>query len=660
MASRIDHGPPAAVGPDVSGITVDDLLLPTHPPRYGPVTRRLLVRTAALMGVLFVAGVALATAFESPYARAAGLSLILPGGGFLYDAWPLLFIATAVAMFFAVVLWWGLSALFTIPLVWVGAGALSVALARGPRLFVERDTTWEWAIPVVVLVYVALVAHAVVRSEKRYRSKLAEVTAINAFLRTATLPTPSKPDVEPTELDSELLRWTYDLALQPIDQFEGFDWGEQYHGGTCLRYQLCFLGEALAVCAANLLPNYTQVIEPSMANLIEKMTDLRVWKYWPLENFLARFSRDPDPMVKDNIMLSGFFQTQINMFEAATGSRRFDEPGSLPFVWKDGRVFSYDHAAINEALTRNFTQAEIGLFPCEPTWVFTVCNVMGAQGVTGYDRLHGTDEWGTVERTWRRGVLGEMMTPDGAFRHIRTNVFGFSFNDGDGTGEYLLTASHGFEDVAPDIALRGKLLSLRGVPEKMDKLATLIEDGELDLAVPPKRERSTYIMSALSEWMGIIAGARLAGNEAVAQAAQRRMERECATRRPWPDKPLVAGVQSIAIYLWARWGTPVSLADLARRGYVEPRGPVLDDAPWPDVLVSKARSVDGSSLDLVVEPNRPLSAGEHRFGFRALAPDTAYRLHGAGVDIPLRAGADGRATVALKVAERVALRLETA
>src|SRR5207249_1774739 len=134
-----------------------------------------------------------------------------------------------------------------------------------------------------------------------------------------------------------------------------------------------------------------------------------------------------------------------------TGSTRFDEPGSLPFVWKDGTVYSYDHASINDALVRNFEQADLGMFPCEPTWVFTVCNVMGAQGVTGYDRLHKTNSWDRVGSGWRRGVLEEFMTPDGAFRHIRTNVFGFSFKDGDGTGEYFLTGSHQFEDVAPDI-----------------------------------------------------------------------------------------------------------------------------------------------------------------------------------------------------------------
>ena len=78
-------------------------------------------------------------------------------------------------------------------------------------------------------------------------------------------------------------------------------------------------------------------------------------------------------------MLSAYLADQINLYEAATGSTRFDEPGSLTFVWKDGRTFAYDHHSIAEAVRRNFEANALGFFPCEPGWVFTACNTMGAQ-----------------------------------------------------------------------------------------------------------------------------------------------------------------------------------------------------------------------------------------------------------------------------------------
>jgi hypothetical protein len=255
-------------------------------------------------------------------------------------------------------------------------------------------------------------------------------------------------------------------------------------------------------------------------------------------------------------------------------------------------------------------------------------------------------------------MVEEMMTADGAFRHIRTNTFGFSFKDGDGTGEYFTTGSHGFEDVVPDLALRGKLLALRGVPEKMAALATKVVDGELDVHLEAKPERSTYIMSSLGEWTGIIGGARAVGREDLAAAATARMERDCATGERFPAKPLQAGVQSIAVHLWVRWASPMSLADISLRGYVAPVGPVLEHVPWPGVLVTKARSDDGIALDLVVEPGSPSDAGEHPFVLSAMTPGARYRVHGRGVDVELVADDAGRATASVPVTARRHLRVE--
>ena len=102
-----------------AGLSIDSLLLATNPAQYGPVTRRLLLRTGLLLLVLFTIGSYLALAQQDPALRAAGLSMVFPGGGFLFDASPLLFVLTLVAMAFAMLLWWGLSAFFAVPLVWL-------------------------------------------------------------------------------------------------------------------------------------------------------------------------------------------------------------------------------------------------------------------------------------------------------------------------------------------------------------------------------------------------------------------------------------------------------------------------------------------------------------------------------------------------------------
>lgn len=634
------------------GFSIDQLLLPERPRQYGPVTAGLILRSSLILGALYVVGALMALTADSPAAVAAGLSMVFPGGGFLWAGAPFLFITTLIAFALAFLLWWGLSAFFVIPLVW--------ALGVTGSFWLAADVTspWTWSTPVLLAGTLALWATLLLRSRQQHARKVASIEAMNTYLRTAPEPVASTASIAPSDLDREVLGFMYELALQPADQFEGFDWGEQFHGGTCLRYQLAFLGESLAAYAVNALPNHQQVIEPAMAAMIERMTDQRVWKYWQVENFLARGSLDPDPIANDNVMLTGFYQSQISLYESATGSTRFDVPGSLKFVWKDGRVFSYDHKSLSEAIVDNLKRSNLGLYSCEPTWVFTICNTQAAQGLVGYDAVHGTTYWKQVETRFRKGLTEEMMTADGAFRHIRTNAFGFSFNDGDGTGEYFTSGSHNWEDVAPDLARRGKVFALRGVAEKMAALENKIVDGVFDMKLPITRERATYIESALGDWTGIIGGARAVGNDKVADAATKAMWRDCATGKRFPDRPLQAGVQSIATAMWPHWARPLSLGAINSRGYVPPKGPVLAHAPWPEVIVTRAVSTHGTDLQLTIEPWRDTADKARRLQFTALRPNQSYRLVGDSVDLPLMADKDGHADVSLKITRRLDLHLE--
>jgi len=60
---------------------LDALLLAPRPAWHGPVTRRLLRRSVLGLALLFWVGVALVGLSDAPAARAAGLSMIFPGGG---------------------------------------------------------------------------------------------------------------------------------------------------------------------------------------------------------------------------------------------------------------------------------------------------------------------------------------------------------------------------------------------------------------------------------------------------------------------------------------------------------------------------------------------------------------------------------------------------
>ena len=126
------------------------------------------------------------------------------------------------------------------------------------------------------------------------------------------------------------------------------------------------------------------------------------------------------------------------------------------------------------------------------------------------------------------------------------------------------------------------------------------------------------------------------------------MEQDCGTGQRWPDRPLHVGVQNMGIHLMVRWGSPLSTAALALRGYDAPLGPVLSDAPWDAVLVTSARSRDGHTLDVTMRPRRdsPVMA---TLTFDALRPGTHYRLvlGAAEVDVPADGDGRGRAEVRL-------------
>jgi hypothetical protein len=106
-----------------------------------------------------------------------------------------------------------------------------------------------------------------------------------------------------------------------------------------------------------------------------------------------------------------------------------------------------------------------------------------------------------------------------------------------------------------------------------------------------------------------------------------------------------------------RWSTPMDNAAINVRGFVPPAGPIVEAAPWPQVMVTLARSSDGSSLDLAVRPGPQPSAVPVQFGLAALTPAARYRLSGDGVEKAFTADADGRATIAFMVDRPLRLQL---
>ena len=281
-------------------------------------------------------------------------------------------------------------------------------------------------------------------------------------------------------------------------------------------------------------------------------------------------------------------------------------------------------------MRKNFERSRLGFFPCEPGWSFTVCNVMGAQALHGHDTIHGSDDWAAVRERWAQTLDDEYLTPDGSYAHIRSNHVGLSWDTGEVPGgHYLANGTHRFADILPEHARRAQALDLRGAAPKMAMLSSIVADGPLDLDLPPEPERHHTSSSSLLPWIKVIGGARMVGDEQLIDAAIDASAAQCATGKRWPERPVAVGGSGFGSYMLLRWSAPLDLAQLAIRGWVEPVGPLVEaDA---DTLITLARSDDGVTLDLALEPvafvpgtDAPGSATLH---FTHLAPGT-HRLRG--------------------------------
>jgi hypothetical protein len=103
---------------------------------------------------------------------------------------------------------------------------------------------------------------------------------------------------------------------------------------------------------------------------------------------------------------------------------------------------------------------------------------------------------------------------------------------------------------------------------------------------------------------------------------------------------------SQAVALMARIGNFRDLERATREGPAEAAltGPLLSDAPFPEVLVAKAYSRDSKQLDLVLYNGQ--KPGKFRLGFERLVPEKRYSI---GSDTSIVADRDGKGFVDLEI-----------
>lgn len=454
---------------------------------------------------------------------------------------------------------------------------------------------------------------------------------------------------ELTADDLELQRYLLDLSLQPIDRFDGFSHIEQYLL-SALRYQLNYTCYALASAQYNYAPAFTGYLTEAQANTIEKMRDKRVWGYWAHECLVGYQRWNPDPIVFANVMYTGFLGVMLGVFETLNDAR-FSEPGALTLRWNDDTEYPYEFGSLCEAIVHNMDISSHGpLYPCEPRLIYPMCNAFSLSTLLIHDRIHGTDFGaGRVEQMADAFRKHRYLRKDNRFIAARGPL---KFSMGPSVGNDGVM-SYWLHFTMPEQAgktwdnLRRNLIHITDDDVKIDATAwEMLDPGNYSTGTGVSR-------------VSVMAAAKEHGDDEMADALEKSLDKRYKVARQNGARAYT-GISSWgnAGHVLARFTTEGSMADLLAGQVPQPwrSGPVLAQAAYPDVLVSRAVT-DGRALDMVLRPGN--GGGRTVLAIDRLAPGHDYVLAGA-VEETVTADSAGRSLVAVDLDDRTEVVLRPA
>lgn len=629
-------------------------LIPERATPDGPVTTRRLRRTAAGYGALALAGAVLARRSKTTRAANLATGLVAPGAGYLTAGKPGRFLATQAGFAGALGLWLGSGNVLAPIGVWAGT-----ALA-GLRHDVVRPRA---AKAVQASAVAALLAgtrlrkrafHKGVHLRNQRNAYLRELGASDRSPRSVpAAPVTQAPEVpELTEDQLAIARFALDRALQPVAEFNGYDKIEQFQTSS-IRYQVTVNGSALTALQYAHTPAFHGYLSQAQRNTIAKWQERICWAFWSKESLWGHLRYNPDPIPRDDIMVSGWLGFLIAGYTTTTLDQRYTAPGSISFRHPRGMRYDYDLHSLTEVLARNFTASPYGLFPCEPNWIYALCNGFGVLPLPIHDRLYDTDYARRVLPAFRKGFENEFLTVDGRTIGLRSKWTGLTVP---AMTSVLSDASVIWQlyPIFPDIARRQWAI-LR------EEFISLDADGGLNakLAGWDNIDTGNYRRSNVSALLWLQAAATELGDTEVARAAATTIGRDAEpVTQDGVKRYAAVSAQSNLGLLLAATGRPDAHYDRVNTGLPKPwaTGPILEQAPYPDVLVARAVT-DGVALDLVLRPGTV--PGRRRLGLTRLRPGGRYRVTGA-VEREITADQLGRTTLHVDLDQRRAIAVQPA
>ena len=585
------------------------------------------------MVLLLIAAMGLAvanTARSMPF-LALGLGIMAPGAGFSAPIFvganaigPAIAVGGAVMAFVvALILWFGTGNVLAPVLVWIGSAFVAARFA-GDRVIAPVDIADLLPVAGSMSALVALAMMAM--RGGRPSNKAAPAAVMIAASRSDEL------DMSALQLQRLLL----DRALQPVDQFEGFEWRDQFQTAA-VRYQVNFLSYALSLSQAHYTPAFSGYMLEAQQRLLAKQSDRRMWRYWALESLWGHLRRSVDPVSRDNIMYSGFVAAQIAYAEAA-GGRSIARGSHLELHIGDRRS-CYDLPALIALLAAQYRTSPWGLLACEPHWIYPLCNLITATAIRAADARSGDANWNSIVPKFRDSLLTEFTTRDGRMIPFKSSLTGMAMPMAGGIVMQAFPCLF-LNGLFPDLAMA-----------QWDRVRARLDRGGWDRAFWPI-DVGNYGFSRASSLAASAAAAVEMGDGESAAAMLAMLDRQCPSMvldgvRHRPRASLWAHALEFAALCNHQNG----LADLIGHRPGATAGPYLAEADYPAVLVGRAFE-DQGQLSLILYPGGHDSLQLIRLA--GLRPDHHYRVEGPAPAL-LRANASGEAGLAVNLVGRTPL-----
>lgn len=385
---------------------------------------------------------------------------------------------------------------------------------------------------------------------------------------------------------------------------------------------------------------------------------------------MGKFTLDWDPIKEDNIvrlskhslvvtndisqMVSGYVLLAAALYQIVTGDDRYSKNGSMEFVVTDNAKYKYDLPTIAEAVYRNMDQNRWNLYPCEPNWIYTLCNLVGISGIVAADKVLGTNHGDELKSRFDAALASEFSNADGTILPIRSELTGFT----------IPGLAGAISDVAPAVFCGPYLPHVAHRHWALMKRENLrwSEDGRLELVnlvgadnIDPGNYKSgrgfvrNSMASVASEY-----GDYKIRNELVRQMDEEHFPVYETKTGALKNKGLSTLGQCSG--LRGRLGARGDWLRLLTEGPPAQcfRAPILEEVPFPEVLVAKAYSNDGKSVELVLYNGK--QSGVFELGFKNMQPGKLYKLQGDVV----KANEGGEACFSVQIDGRTAVVLEPA